>query len=111
MNLRMELDAGSYEIILERGSLKMAGHLFDLNRKVMIVTGELVPRVYSETLARQCSEPFIHTVPQGEASKSFPVLEELLRRCLKLDLQDMTVSAQSVGAPSAIWQDLRHRAI
>ena len=83
MNLRMKLDAGSYEIILERGSLNRAGSLFDLRRKVMIVTGVLVPRVYSETLARQCSEPFIHTVPQGEASKSFPVLEELLAAMLE----------------------------
>ena len=83
MIVRMELGSRSYDIILERGCINSAGELFDLKRKTMIVTGELVPRAYAETLARQCREPFIHTVPQGEKSKSFPVLEELLAAMLE----------------------------
>ena len=80
---RMDLGPASYDIVLERGCLGRAGELLDLNRKVMIVTGELVPRKYAESVARQCTQPFIHTVPQGEVSKSFPVLEELLEVMLK----------------------------
>ncbi|MBR0352555.1 MAG: 3-dehydroquinate synthase [Oscillospiraceae bacterium] len=76
--LRMELGPDSYDIVLERGCLHRAGELLDLNRKVMIVTGELVPRKYAETVAGQCTEPFLHIIPSGEESKSFAVLEDIL---------------------------------
>ena len=82
MTLRMELGTASYDIVLEQESMHRAGELLNLKRKVMIVTGELVPRVYAETIAGQCAEPFIHIIPKGEGSKSFPVLEELLAAML-----------------------------
>ena len=82
MIIKMEVGLASYDIVLERGCLSKAGELLDLKRKVMIVTGELVPREYSETIAKQCSEPFIHIAASGEASKSFSVMEELLAAML-----------------------------
>ena len=81
--LRMELGSDSYDIVLERGCLHRAGELLDLKRKVMIVTGELVPRQYARTVAGQCAEPFLHIIPSGERSKSFAVLEELLGAMLE----------------------------
>ena len=83
MKLRMELGPASYDIILERGCLRKAGELFDLKRKVMIVTGELVPGAYAQMLALQCRDAFIHTIPSGESSKSFSVLEQLLGAMLE----------------------------
>lgn len=83
MIMRMELGPASYDIVLERGCLDRAGEHFDLNRKVLLVTGECVPRAYSETVARQCREPILHTVPAGEGSKSFSVLEEVLGAMLE----------------------------
>ena len=78
MITRMELGPASYDIVLERGCLGRAGELLDLNRKVMIVTGELMPRIYAEAVAQQCSEPFIHTIPSGEDGKCIPVWEDVL---------------------------------
>ena len=84
MIIRMELGESSYDIILERGCLGKAGELLDLDRKVFILTDDGVPAQYAETVAVQCREPHIHTVPQGEGSKSFAVLEELLTEMLEL---------------------------
>ena len=78
MITRMELGADSYDIVLERGCLGRAGELLDLKRKAMIVTGELMPQLYAEKLARQCSEPYIHTIPAGEGGKCIPVWEDVL---------------------------------
>lgn len=83
MITRMELGPASYDIVLERGCLGRAGELLDLNRKVMIVTGELMPRIYAEAVAQQCSEPFIHTIPSGEDGKCIPVWEDVLAAMLE----------------------------
>ena len=83
MKLTMDLGARSYEIILERGALKHAGALFNLDRKCLIVTGSVMPRVYAETVAAQCREPVIVTVPSGEQAKRFPVYESLCSRMLQ----------------------------
>ena len=84
MIIRMELGDSSYDIVLERGCLKKAGDLLNLDRKVFILTDDGVPAQYAETVAGQCREPHIHTVAQGEGSKSFAVLEKLLTQMLEL---------------------------
>ena len=84
MIIRMELGDSSYDIVLERGCLKKAGELLNLDRKVFILTDDGVPAQYAETVAEQCREPHIHTAAQGEGSKSFAVLEELLTQMLDL---------------------------
>ena len=84
MILRMELGDASYDIVLEAGCLAKAGELLNLDRKVFILTDDGVPAQYAQTVADQCREAHIHTVPQGEGSKSFAVLEELLTKMLEL---------------------------
>ena len=82
MTLRMKLGENSYDIVIERGLLQKAGELLDLDRKVLIVTDDGVPEIYAKTVAETCKDPTVVTIPQGEASKSFPVLENLLSRML-----------------------------
>ncbi|MBR4335259.1 MAG: iron-containing alcohol dehydrogenase, partial [Clostridia bacterium] len=82
MTIRMELGERSYEIVLERGCLKKAGSLLALDRKALIITDDGVPEEYAKTVARACKDPVIETIPQGEGSKSFPVLERLLSKML-----------------------------
>ena len=82
MTLRMELGENGYDILIERGLLQKAGELLDLDRKVLIVTDDGVPEIYAKTVAKSCKDPTVVTIPQGESSKSFPVLESLLSRML-----------------------------
>lgn len=81
--IRMELGKNSYNIELERGNLAKAGELLNLNRKVMIITDEGVPRAYAETIAEQSKEAYIKLVSQGEDSKSLQTAEEILREMLE----------------------------
>lgn len=83
MIIPLNLENESYEIVLEKGVLNKAGSLLDLNRKVLIVTDSGVPKEYAERVAAQCREPFIVTLPSGEASKSFPFFQRLLSEMLK----------------------------
>ena len=70
MIIPVKLPAGSYKITLSRGALQRAGELGGLNRKVLIVTDSGVPASLAKSVARQCRQPVIVTVPAGEGSKS-----------------------------------------
>lgn len=48
-----------------------------VQRKVMIISDDGVPKEYVEAIASQCPQPFIHIVKQGEGSKSLSVVEEI----------------------------------
>ena len=80
--IHMELGDNSYDIVIERGCLKRAKELLNLNRKVMIITDEGVPSCYAETIANQAKEAYIKVVPQGEGSKSLQTAEEILTEML-----------------------------
>lgn len=81
--IRMELGKNSYNIELERGNLAKAGELLNLNRKVMIIIDEGVPRAYAEAIAEQSKEAYIKVVPQGEGSKSLQTAEEIVTEMLE----------------------------
>lgn len=83
MNIHMDLNENSYDIIVERGVLEKAGTHLNLNRRVLVVTDSGVPGIYAQTLANQCKAPVICTVESGEASKSIGTFEKLLHTMLE----------------------------
>ena len=78
MQMKIDLADRSYNIVIEKTCIDRAGELLDLDRKCLLVTDEGVPAEYVNTVASQCREPLIITVPSGEGSKSMAVLERLL---------------------------------
>lgn len=83
MIIPVNLPIGSYNITIERGVLKKAGSVLNLERRVLIVTDSGVPKEYAKTVAAQCKAPFIETVPMGEESKSLAVFEKLCSSLLE----------------------------
>ena len=80
--LTMNLGEHSYDIILKNGALENLYQFARLDRRVAIVTDTGVPAAYAQRVADQCKDARIITVPQGEGSKSFKVLESVLRQML-----------------------------
>ena len=70
MIIPVKTSVGSYDVVLEKGSINRLGEILNLNRKVLIVTDDGVPENYSKTAAKQCKDSLIVTLPQGETSKS-----------------------------------------
>lgn len=83
MNIHLDLNENSYDIIVERGILKKASEHLNLNRRVLVVTDSGVPAVYAETLAKQCKFAVICTVESGEDSKSLDGFSKLLHTMLE----------------------------
>ena len=76
--LHMDLADNGYDIIVEKGAINKAGEYMNLSGKVLIVTDSGVPEQYSKTVANSCGEPYIVTIEQGEASKSFDSYKMIL---------------------------------
>ena len=83
MIIGVKTTLGSYDITLERGALKKCGEIFNLNRKVLIVTDSGVPTEYSKTVYAQALNPVIFTFEQGEKSKNIKNFEKLLEVMLE----------------------------
>ena len=72
-----------YTVSLENGLLDKAGEIFDLQRKVLIVTDRGVPAEIVKTVAAQCKSPFIVICPAGEKTKSLEKFSGLLKTMLE----------------------------
>lgn len=83
MKLTVNLKERSYDVTVGSGILSEAKNLFDISRKVLIVTDDNVPYKYSEEIAAQAKDPIIRVVPNGEKSKSVKTAEYLLKEMLE----------------------------
>ncbi len=71
-------DGRGYDITIRRGVIDEAGQLCHLARRVMLVTDDGVPAMYTERVAAQCLHPTVYTIRQGEASKNLANYEAIL---------------------------------
>ncbi len=94
MKLTVRLGKNSYDIIIKRGGLKNLGQLVNLDRRVFVVTDSGVPAEYAQTVAGQCREGVVYTVPQGEASKSLRQYTAMVSAMLEagMDRGDLVVA-------------------
>ena len=76
--LHLNLGDNSYNIYIGRGLLSEAGELFDLKRRVLIVTDNGVPAEYARTVASGAETAKIITLPRGEGTKSIEGLSAVL---------------------------------
>lgn len=86
MIIPVKTSQGSYDIILERGSLKKVQELLDLNRKVLIVTDDGVPEEYSQAVFDASKDASIFCFPCGEASKHMKTYSDILAQAVELGL-------------------------
>lgn len=83
MIIPVKTATGGYNIVLERGALNHLNEHLSLNRKVLIVTDDGVPKEYSIEASKQCEKAYIVTIPQGEASKCFDNFKMLLSKMVE----------------------------
>ena len=83
MNIHMDLQENSYDILVESGILSAASEHLNLKRRVLVVTDSGVPVSYAQTLAAQCATAVVYTVETGESSKSLEVLTKILQVLLE----------------------------
>lgn len=95
MKMTMNLGTRSYDIILKRGCLSNLHQFADLtHRRVFVLTDSGVPAEYAKTVADQCANGTVYTIPQGEGSKCLKVYGQVLNAMLEfgMDRRDLLVA-------------------
>lgn len=78
MIMPIKTASGGYDVTISRGALFRASEIFNLNRRVLVVTDSGVPSQYAECVASQCKTPTVAVIEQGEASKNIDTFKLLL---------------------------------
>lgn len=73
--MTVEIPGHKYNIHIKKGILADVHKYVDLDRKVLIVTDDMIPEQYVKALQQQCPECYLATVHAGEASKCFIYLQ------------------------------------
>ena len=82
--LKVNLGENSYNIYVGSGLVNKAAELFDLDRRVLIVTDDGVPASYAERVRDLCAKGYTVTLPQGEGSKTMESVTLLCRKMMEL---------------------------
>lgn len=70
MVIPVNLGEKSYDIHIEKGGLDKAGQVFNLDRRVLIVTDTGVPSQYPQPIYTASKDPHIFVIDKGEESKN-----------------------------------------
>lgn len=76
--IKVQLGKRAYDIFISKGILSDIDKLFNLKRKVFIVTDSGVPKAYSLAVKERSHDAMIHTIRSGEESKSMVELNNVL---------------------------------
>lgn len=103
MILSVSLPGHSYDIVIEKGSLKKAGELLNIKGKALVVTDSGVPKSYAKTLLSQLENAVLFTFPQGEENKN---VNTLLSICEKLLSENFTRSDCVIALGGGVTGDM-----
>ena len=78
MIINVNTSSKKYDVIIEKNILSKVNNYLNLNRKVLIITDDGIPTSYIDTIKKQCLNPFVYVIKQGEASKNFINYQNIL---------------------------------
>lgn len=70
MELNVNLKENSYKVILGNNILKDLSIYYSLDKKVLVLTDDLVPSSYSDEILKQAKEGYKYIIKHGEESKN-----------------------------------------
>lgn len=81
--VRVSLGEGGYDIVIRQGGLKDVKNIFDLNRKVMVVSDDTVPERYRKTVEAAGLEGYCFVFRHGEREKNLETYGKILSLMLE----------------------------
>ena len=83
MKIEMHAESKTYPIYLERGILKKAKEYIGRSGKVFLISDDGVPEQWRNLLQKQYPSASMYVFKNGEASKNFDTLQDILKAMQK----------------------------
>ncbi len=100
-NIRKKFE--KYDIKIIKRGLKRTSEIFNLKRKILIVTDENIPERYIKEVADQTKESLVYKIEPGEKSKSIEVYKDIMNFMIE---NDFTRSDAVVAIGGGVVGDL-----
>lgn len=78
MVIDVKLGQNSYQIIIQKGAINHLADHFDLDRKILLISDDLIPNEYVLTVLSQLKNGFVLRFPHGEESKNLETYQKIL---------------------------------
>lgn len=85
MKLTVDCKSSTYDVFIQKDILLLANQYLSLQRKVLILTDDGVPEIYSKQIASQCLKPTIFVLPHGEKSKNIEWYQKVIATMIEKD--------------------------
>ena len=76
--INIPIKDNSYNVYINSGLLSDISSYIDLNREIVIITDDFIPKTYINTIKAEMSNMHIFEVPQGEKSKSMEIAYSII---------------------------------
>lgn len=76
--INIPIKDNSYNVHINRGLLLNISSYIDLNREIVIITDDFIPKTYLNTIKANMSDLHIFEVPHGEESKSMEIAYSIM---------------------------------
>ncbi|MCK5761545.1 MAG: 3-dehydroquinate synthase [Candidatus Izimaplasma sp.] len=76
--INIPIKDNSYNIYINRGILSDISSYIDVNREIVIITDDFIPKMYLNTIKDKMSNMQIFEVPHGEQSKSMEIAYSII---------------------------------
>ncbi len=95
IKINIPIKDASYNVYINHGLLFNLSSYIDLNREIVIITDDFIPKIYLNTIKKKMSNSRVFEVPHGEKSKSmetaYSILDKMVnykitRNCLIIAL-------------------------
>ena len=85
--ITVQLGDRSYAVTVGHGIINRANEIFNLNRRVAIITDSGVPKEYVQAVGALCKESTVITFPMGEENKNVDTYAYICKELLSFGLQ------------------------
>jgi len=101
--ISIQLNNTSYPVYLGRGLLSNIDRYIDVDRQIVIITDDFIPKTYLNIIKSKIRSPIVFEVPRGENSKSIETVYSIINQMVK---SNITRKALIIGLGGGVIGDL-----
>ena len=94
--IKLNLGKNSYEIVIGKNLLSNVDKLFNLNRKILIITDDNIPKTFIKKVSTKAKDSHVFVLKHGENSKNYTNYQKIIMSLIKYNF-DRSSAIVAIG--------------